>query len=146
MRAAIILFATLALMTGAPVAAAADKIFDIEAGTNADGSMYLKPNDFTVARGDNVTFRVKNVDTIFHDVAILGYDGRDIEIEVPAKKAGQATFAATIAGDFRVVCEVSGHKQRGMQGMIHVVETKTPLPEFLTLIGLAGAALLLRRS
>jgi uncharacterized cupredoxin-like copper-binding protein len=106
----------------APGAQAAARTVDIEAGSNPDGTMYLRPSDITVDLGDVVTLRVHNPDRIFHDVALLSYDGEDIEIEVPAGKTEERTFTATKTGDFRLVCEVSGHKQKGMQGMLHVVD------------------------
>lgn len=149
MKAAIVLAALLALCL-APPARAADRVLEIEAGTNPDGSMYLKPNDVTVDVGDNVTLRIKNVDAIFHDVAILGYDNEDIENEVPAHTTSDRTFHATVAGDFRLLCEVTGHKQKGMQGMIHVVsaaqaQKKTPDLAPLGLVGVAALLALARR-
>ena len=102
-----------------PAATAASRTIDIEVGTNSDGSMYLRPGNVTVTKGDEVTLSIKNVDRIFHDVALLDYDG-DVEIEVPAGRTASHTFTASVAGDFRLICEVSGHKQKGMFGFLHV--------------------------
>src|SRR5687767_4060664 len=85
----------------APGAMAAAREFDIEVGTRPDGSMYVEPSNITASLGDDVTFRVKNVDRIFHDIALLDYDGNDVEIEVPAGRTETHSFKATVAGDFR---------------------------------------------
>lgn len=136
----------LAVLLAPPSAAAAARTVDIVVGTNPDGSMYLEPKNVTVNLGDDVTLNVKNVDRIFHDVALLDYDGNDIEIEAPAGKTESHTFKATVAGDFRLLCEVSGHKQKGMQGMLHVIDPKeAPAPGFATLGALLVVAALLAR-
>ena len=129
-----------------PCVAAEARTFDIEAGTNDDGSMYLRPDRVQVAPGDVVTLRVKNVDTIFHDVAILGYGGRDIEIEVPKLRTEEATFTADTQGEFRMVCEVTGHKQKGMQGVFVVGEEKdAPGAGAAALVGAIALLTLARR-
>lgn len=133
-----------AFALAAPGAQAAARTIDVEAGSNPDGTMYLRPAEITVDLGDVVTLRVHNPDRIFHDVALLDYDNEDIEIEVPAGKTEERTFTATVAGDFRLVCEVSGHKQKGMQGTLHVVDPaaakKTvPMPD-ATVVLVAGLA------
>lgn len=123
------------------------RVIDVEAGTNADGSMYLKPDRVSGRLGESVTLRVHNPDKIFHDVAILDYDGEDIEIEVPAGRTVDHTFTLTKAGEFRMICEVTGHKQKGMQGTL-VVESpnESPLHGIVPALALvATAALLLRR-
>jgi plastocyanin len=112
--------------------------------------MYVEPGNVTVDLGDEVTLRVKNVDRVFHDIALLDYDGNDVEIEVPAGKTETHTFTATVAGDFRMICEVSGHKQKGMFGFLHVVDpgAKKESPAFdlpLLAAGLTLAALVARR-
>lgn len=122
-----------------PGALAAAREFDIEVGTRSDGSMYVEPSSITSILGDDVTFRVKNVDRIFHDIALLDYDGNDIEIEVPAGRTESHSLKATVPGDFRMICEVSGHKQKGMFGFFHVVDpdAKKGLPD----IGVVGTLL-----
>lgn len=133
----------LALLLLAPPAAAKARTVEVEVGTNSDGSMYLTPKDVTVQKGDEVTLRVTNVDSIFHDVALLDYAGQDIEIEVPAKRTETKTFTATEAGDFRLICEVVGHKQKGMQGTLHVTEEKAAPGPALPLVALALVAVAL---
>jgi plastocyanin len=142
--AALLVLATILLAT--PPAAAKAQVVDIEAGSNPDGSMYLKPAEVTVMKGDVVTLRVHNPDKIFHDVALLDYAGNDVEIEVPAGTTEEHTFTATVAGDFRLICEVRNHKQAGMQGTLHVDEPSfLPLPLLAPLLALAAAAVLRRR-
>lgn len=132
--------AFLLLLLVVPTVSAAARDIDIEVGTNPDGTMYLTPSNVTVDLGDEVTLRIHNADRIFHDVALLDYDGNDVEIEVPAGKTETHTFTATVAGDFRLICEVSGHKQKGMFGFLHVVDPEAT-PGFETVALLVGAAL-----
>lgn len=131
----------------APMATAAARDVDIEVGTRADGSMYLEPSNVTVTLDDDVTLRVKNVDRIFHDVALLDYDGNDVEIEVPGGKTETHAFKATVPGDFRLICEVSGHKQKGMFGFLHVIDPKDAPAGALGALAalLVGATLVARR-
>ena len=137
------------LIMASPTVLAAGRTLDIEVGTDPDGSMYLRPGNVTVDLGDEVTLRIKNPDRIFHDVALLDYDGNDVEIEVPAGKTETHAFTATVAGDFRLICEVSGHKQKGMFGFLHVVDPhakEAPGPQLAALaLGLGVLALLTRR-
>jgi uncharacterized cupredoxin-like copper-binding protein len=135
------------LLVATPLAVAKEATIEIEAGTRPDGSMYLTPANFTVGLGANVTLRVTNVDSIFHDVALLAYDGRDVENEVPPKSTHDSTFVAAHAGDFRVVCEVAGHKQKGMFAFMHVVEDKSVpgVGGLAALLLVGGAALLVGR-
>lgn len=137
------------LLLLSPVVTAATRTVDVEVGTNPDGSMYLRPGNVTVDLGDEVTLRIKNVDRIFHDVALLDYDGNDVEIEVPAGKTETHTFTAAVAGDYRMICEVSGHKQKGMYGFLHVRDpnAKSIDAQGLLLVPLAlvAAAALVRR-
>jgi uncharacterized cupredoxin-like copper-binding protein len=136
----------LALLLLAPLASSEARDVPIEVGTNDDGSMYLTPSNVTVTLGDDVTLRVKNVDRIFHDVALLDYAGNDVEIEVPAGRTESYSFQATVAGDFRLICEVSGHKQKGMFGFLHVVDpNESPAPLLAPLAALLLVALALRR-
>jgi uncharacterized cupredoxin-like copper-binding protein len=144
LRSALALATLLFLLS--PSASAASRTVDIEVGSNPDGSMYLRPGNVTVNLGDVVTLRIHNPDRIFHDVALLDYDGNDIEIEVPGGSTEEKTFTASVAGDFRVICEVRGHKQAGMQGTLHVVEEKgLPIPALAPALALALAALVAAR-
>ncbi|HEV8359789.1 MAG TPA: cupredoxin domain-containing protein [Candidatus Thermoplasmatota archaeon] len=106
----------LALLLAVPVAEAARVPINVEAGSNPDGSMYFRPDSFSVTQGDEVALTVHNVDEIFHDAAILDYDGRDIENELDPGETGTKTFTASVAGTFRFICEVRGHAGLGMQG------------------------------
>lgn len=145
-----VVLALLAVLLLSPIASAASRSIDMEVGTNADGSMYLRPGNVTVTKGDEVTLGIKNVDRIFHDVALLDYAGEDVEIEAPAGRTSSHTFVASVAGDFRLICEVSGHKQKGMFGFLHVEDPDAKRAPGLGLvgllaIGLASAALSSRR-
>lgn len=136
LRLALALALIVSLLASPARAAARD--VDIEVGTNPDGSMYLRPGNVTVNVGDDVTLRIRNVDRIFHDVALLDYDGNDVEIEVPGGKTESHSFKATVAGDYRMICEVSGHKQKGMFGLLHVVDPSARTRGFEGFLALAA--------
>ena len=151
MRPSRLVFALVALvLLLVPLVSAASRAIDMEVGTRPDGSMYLRPGNVTVTLGDEVTLSIRNVDRIFHDVALLDYDGEDVEIEVPAGRTQTYTFTASVAGDYRLICEVSGHKQKGMFGFLHVEdpgEKNVPGVDLWTwgVLVLVGAALARRR-
>ncbi len=136
------LLAALALVLLLPLAGGASRTVDVEVGTRPDGTMYLTPSNVTVTKGDEVTLRIRNADRIFHDVALLDYAGEDVEIEVPAGKTETHVFTATEAGTFRMICEVSGHKQKGMFGYLHVVDPEAQKNESPGAAPLLAAALL----
>lgn len=144
--------ALLALVVAFPAASAAKVTLTIEAGTRADSSMYFTPSTATANQGDDVTLTVHNGDTIFHDFALLDYNGRDIEIELDPQETGTKNFTAALAGTFEYICEVTGHKDRGMKGTLTIQQAANgggkPAPGFelvFALVGAAAAALVLSR-
>jgi uncharacterized cupredoxin-like copper-binding protein len=108
----------------------------IHEGTRADGSMYIEPREVRVPQGERITFTVVNDDASTpHDWALLEYDGHDLEIHAKGGETRSLTFTATVDGTFRIVCQVVGHKQKGMEGAF-VVEKASAIP------GLPAVALL----
>jgi uncharacterized cupredoxin-like copper-binding protein len=97
----------------------------VHVGTNPDGSMYLTPAETRVPHCSKVSFVVVNDDPrTFHDVALLDYDGNDIEHEalggqtVTTHHKGDLYFVATKKGTFDLLCEVRqpNHADLGMKG------------------------------
>lgn len=135
MRAAPALLAIgLALL--APLADA--KSITIHAGTTPGGSLFFRPSDITAKEGERVEIVLVNDDPdTAHDWALLEYGGRDVEVYAPGGQTREVSFTANEAGTFRIVCQVVGHKQRGMEGTL-TVEDKL----FVPAAGLPALALL----
>jgi nitrite reductase (NO-forming) len=113
----------------------------IHAGTRGDGSYYFQPKAITVSQGDDVTLTVVNDDpSTPHDWALLAYDGEDVEDYVTGGETGTIHFRADVPGEFRIVCQVPGHKQAGMEGKL--VVQKKGIPD-AGLVPVAGALLAL---
>lgn len=122
-RRGVLLLVVLVLF--APSAAAAS--VTIHAGTNADGSLYFSPKTVKVTKSDDVTLTLVNDDSDQpHDWALLSYNGRDIEAYVSAGRSKTVQFEADAIGTFRIVCQIVGHKQRGMEGSFVVASNGIP--------------------
>lgn len=137
--------ALFALLLVAPTATAKD--VTIHAGTSADGSLYFRPVKVTVSEGERVRLTLVNDDAETpHDWALLEYAGRDIEVYVRGGESRMINFTANEVGEYRIVCQVVGHKQRGMEGAL-VVENKLFVsgPTVLAILALAGMAIAMRR-
>ncbi len=135
------LLAALVLLPSAQALALA-----IHAQTAADGSMRFTPSEVRVPQGERVTLTLVNDDpSTPHDWALLEYGGRDVEVYVRGGETRTVNFTANEAGTYRIVCQVVGHKQQGMEGRL-VVEEKSLLPgPGLWPFALVGALALLRR-
>jgi uncharacterized cupredoxin-like copper-binding protein len=136
--------ASLALLLLCPTAAAA--FVTLHAGTNPDGSMYITPKSVQVTKGDKVHLVLVNDDPgTPHDWALLSYGGKDIEVYTEGGATKAVDFTADAAGDFRIVCQVVGHKQRGMEGTFTVRARGLPAPGVPALLALAALFALARR-
>lgn len=127
-----------------PVASA--KSVTIHAGTNTDGSLYFKPKELRVDEGERVALTLVNDDeNTPHDWALLEYGGRDIEVYVRGGQSRMINFTANEVGEYRIVCQVVGHKQQGMEGKL-VVENKLLVPApGLAMVALVVAIALISR-
>jgi plastocyanin len=138
--------ALLALVALAPAASAREIV--IHAGTASDGSLYFEPATLAMDEGERVQLTLVNDDADTpHDWALLEYGGHDIEIYVRGGQTRSINFTASEAGEFRVVCQVVGHKQRGMEGTLEVEEKLLAPLDAFALVPLAAiaAALAIRR-
>jgi MYXO-CTERM domain-containing protein len=128
-----------------PTAGAASST--IHAGSNRDGSLYFSPKDVHVTQGDAVSLTVVNDDADKpHDWALLSYGGKDIEAYTGPSETKSISFTADEAGTYRVVCQIVGHKQLGMEGRFIVVAKSTPAaPLALALLAMAALVAVRRR-
>lgn len=136
--------ALVALLLLVPVAAA--KGVTLHAGTRADGSMYIEPASVAVRQGEVVDLTLVNDDASTpHDWALLSFGDRDIEVYTKGGETKTIRFTADTAGTFRVVCQVVGHKQRGMEGTFVVEEKGIPAPGLAAALVAVALAVALRR-
>ena len=120
------MLAAFALILVIPLAEAKD--VTVHAGTNADGSLHFRPKDVRVDEGERVRLTLVNDDEDTpHDWALLEYGGRDIEVYVRGGQSRSINFTANEIGTYRIVCQVAGHKQQGMEGSL-TVENKLLVP------------------
>ena len=103
----------------------------------ADGRMLFVPNVITVARGEQVRFRLSNEGVLDHEFLL----GTAAEIEehadmmkampdmahdepngrrVATKASGDLVWRFTKAGEFKFACLIPGHFEAGMIGRISV--------------------------
>lgn len=119
--------ALLALVLFVPLADAA--ALTVHAGTGLGGQLYFSPRELRARQGDDVTLTIVNDDEDQpHDWALLSYGGQDIEAFVGPGASKTITFEAHAVGTYRVVCQVVGHKQAGMEGTFVVEKKGLPAP------------------
>ncbi|HUR61285.1 MAG TPA: sulfocyanin-like copper-binding protein [Candidatus Thermoplasmatota archaeon] len=118
----------------------------IHAGVHADGpnagKMYYRcsndspdgaANDsdqciVTVHKRNKVTFTVISDDGAGrkHDFKLLGAPylvyPAGIEMEIQDSNSQTGTFTAWATGDYKFICELSGHEAAGMWGTLHVID------------------------
>jgi plastocyanin len=114
----------------------------IHAGAHPDGSMYYRCSNadpvaavdssdhctVTVHKRDKVSFTVISDDGAgrTHDFRLQGgaywlYPA-GIEMEIQDTNSQTGTFTAWATGDYRFICELSGHEAAGMFGTLHVID------------------------
>jgi nitrite reductase (NO-forming) len=110
--------------------------------------MYFEPKTLRAVQGERVSITLVNDDQNSpHDWALLAYDGEDIENYVDAGQQRAVSFTATEPGEYRIVCQLVGHKQAGMEGDFIVTKQSTPAaPLAAALVLVALVALAGRRS
>jgi plastocyanin len=96
------------------------------------------PADISVAAGETITLRLKNVDDMAHDLEVRGlnaesvrgggHGGHDsgnmmsgaVAVHTEKKKSGSVTFVAKETGTYEIWCTIAGHKELGMVGKLVV--------------------------
>lgn len=88
----------------------------IEMGT--DGEMAFFPAEITATKGEKITVKVVNKDTQAHSFAIKDFNVKSGN--VAAGKEWSGTFTASKTGEIEFICDVAGHKDGGMHGVLKV--------------------------
>lgn len=103
---------------GAPSEESPDDEFNVE-GTE----WALEPADLTVPAGENVTVVYENAGDAAHNWAVdLDGDGEpDHRTDtIQPGETANLTFAVDEPGEYAVFCNVSGHRDAGMEGTLTV--------------------------
>lgn len=80
------------------------------------------PEGAKIAKGETITFTMKNDGTIEHEMEVFLPDG-DVLGEIGPTKAGETgsvTLTFDEAGTYRLVCGIDGHEAEGMVSSIEV--------------------------
>lgn len=92
-------------------------------------SYSITPDHITVKANTPVTLKVTNTATLIpHNLIIHAPEaGVDVKVDLRAGKSGEATFTATKAGSYEIICDkkppfMKSHKDKGMHGMLIVEE------------------------
>ncbi len=106
---------------GGAAAPVADKTIAVGATNYA----FDLPDEATIAKGETITFTMKNDGTIEHEMEVFLPDG-DALGEIGPTKAGETgsvTLTFDEAGTYRLVCGIEGHEAQGMVSSIEVAAT-----------------------
>ncbi len=110
------------LLAAFPAVAAEPQVITVELD-----SYSIKPDTIKVKVGQPVTLKVTNVATFIpHNIVIKAPEaGLDVKVDVRGGKGGEATFTATKAGTYEMVCDKAppigkSHKEKGMHGKLIV--------------------------
>ena len=78
------------------------------------------PNKFEATVGEKVTFKVTNKGTVAHTFVILSPDGSQELMKLTTQPGESKTleFTPTQAVTYQIVCNVAGHKEAGMVGVL----------------------------
>jgi uncharacterized cupredoxin-like copper-binding protein len=81
------------------------------------GDLYVKPDKLTASAGKPLVFEVSNAGATEHNFAIEGGPATDM---IPPGGSTTLEMPALDAGDYQYICQVSGHAQGGMKGVLTV--------------------------
>ena len=82
----------------------------------------FNPNTFSGTVGEKITFKINNKGTVDHTFVILNADGSQELAKATIKVGSSETleFTPTAAGDYKIDCDLPGHKEAGMTGTLTV--------------------------
>lgn len=83
------------------------------------------PQELTIPANVNVTISVPNQGATIHDFNIDDLNAHSGNVTAGA--AGSVTINAA-PGDYQYYCSLPGHREAGMVGVLHVVESAAPAP------------------
>jgi uncharacterized cupredoxin-like copper-binding protein len=94
----------------------------------ADDSLMFMPMQVTVAKGETVTFQVKNVGKVEHEFmigpmadAFADKEGTPEIAEITGGTSKSITFTFAGPGPYAFACHAPGHFEAGMKGSITIV-------------------------
>ena len=102
---------------GGTTSPASGKTVNVEASEFA-----FNPNAFSGTVGQKITFKITHKGTVDHNFVILNADGTQelAKTEVKVGASGTLDFTPTAAGEYKVDCNLPGHKEAGMEGKLIV--------------------------
>ncbi|HLO03708.1 MAG TPA: cupredoxin domain-containing protein [Symbiobacteriaceae bacterium] len=83
-----------------------------------DGEMAFNPPQFTAKKGEKVTVKLVNKDSQAHSFVIADFNVKSGN--VAANQTKEVTFTASKTGEIEFHCDVAGHKDGGMEGVLKV--------------------------
>ncbi|MDQ5814700.1 MAG: multicopper oxidase domain-containing protein, partial [Actinomycetota bacterium] len=98
------------LATGSP--AQAVEVIEVELG-----DLFIEPAKLSAPAGVPLTFEVTNNGKIEHNFAIEGGSGTEM---IPPGESATLQGDALEAGDYTFICQVAGHADGGMEGVLTV--------------------------
>ena len=98
------------------------KAADFEIEFEAKDYTFEGLDAFAPTAGQTVKFEMDNDGTVEHEFEVFGPDGKVLgEIGPTAKgKDGEVTLTLAAPGEYRYVCGIGDHEQRGMKGTFRV--------------------------
>ena len=81
------------------------------------GDLYIEPANLSAPAGVPLTFEVTNAGATQHNFAIEGGPGTEM---IPPGETARLEVASLAAGEHRFICEVAGHAEGGMTGVLTV--------------------------
>jgi uncharacterized cupredoxin-like copper-binding protein len=94
----------------------------------ADDTLKFSPASVTVAKGETVTFQVKNVGAVVHEFMIgpmedayADKEGTPEVADIAGGTSKSVTFTFDGPGPYAFACHAEGHFEAGMKGVITLV-------------------------
>lgn len=78
---------------------------------------HYDPANYTFKAGEKIKITMTNRGAVDHTWILKDASDKDLfKLEVKVGKTGSGEFTAPAAGQYKVVCDVAGHKEAGMEG------------------------------
>jgi nitrite reductase (NO-forming) len=92
------------------------RVIEVELGP--DGEMAFNPPELNATKGEKITVRLSNNDSQTHSFVIKDFNATSGN--VAAGKTKDLTFTASKTGEIAYYCAIPGHRDGGMEGVMHV--------------------------
>lgn len=83
-----------------------------------DGEMSFNPPELTATKGEKLSIKLINKDSQAHSFAITDLNVKSGNVAAGKEKTIQVTASKT--GDIEFHCDIAGHKDGGMEGVLKV--------------------------